>query len=130
VDANRSRHLGDANDGVLDLASGHHHQIVELVDDDDQVGETIETVGVEMTGVVLLPVPADVPYAGVGHQVVAAVHLLHRPLQCVGGLLRIGDDPGEQMRHTVVLTQLHPLGIDHDHPDVVGPCPHEDRCDQ
>src|SRR5690606_16049447 len=32
VDAHRTGHLGDADDGLLDFAARHHHQVVELVD--------------------------------------------------------------------------------------------------
>ena len=35
VDADRAGHLGDAADRVLDVARRDHHQVVELVDDDE-----------------------------------------------------------------------------------------------
>ena len=37
VDAGRARELGDAHDGVLDVARRDHHQVGELVDDHQQV---------------------------------------------------------------------------------------------
>ena len=36
MDSNRSRHLGDAADGVLDVARRDHHEVGELVDDDEE----------------------------------------------------------------------------------------------
>ena len=41
VDADGARHLGDAHDRLLDVARRHHHQVVELVDDDHDVGELL-----------------------------------------------------------------------------------------
>ena len=37
MDAGRSGELGDADDGVLDVARGDHHEVGELVDDHQQV---------------------------------------------------------------------------------------------
>ena len=69
---------------------------------------------IEGARIELLSVAGDVASPGICDQVVAAVHLGHRPLEGVVGLLGIGDDPSEQVGHTVVLTQLDSLGIDHD----------------
>src|SRR4029078_1724490 len=35
VDADGARHLCDAADRLFDVAGGNHHQVVELVDDDE-----------------------------------------------------------------------------------------------
>ena len=42
VDADGARLLGDAGDALLDVAGGDHHQVVELVDDDDDVRQPLE----------------------------------------------------------------------------------------
>src|SRR5207302_4874824 len=42
VDADGAGELGDAADEVLDLAGGDHHQVGELVDDDDDVRQRVE----------------------------------------------------------------------------------------
>ena len=42
VDADGAGLLGDAGDGLLDVAGGDHHQVVELVDDDDDVRQPLE----------------------------------------------------------------------------------------
>ena len=41
VDADGAGHLGDAHDGVLDVAGGHHHEVVELVDHDEDEGQRL-----------------------------------------------------------------------------------------
>ena len=42
VDAGGAGQLGDADDRVLDVARGDHHQVGELVDDDQQVRVRLE----------------------------------------------------------------------------------------
>ena len=62
-------------------------------------------------------------------EVVAAFHFAHCPRQRIGGLLRIGDDGGQQVGHSLVLTHLDPLGIDEDHAHLVWGGAHQDRGD-
>jgi len=69
------------------------------------------------------------PDADLGEELVAHVHLAHGPVERVRGLLRIGHDLGQQVRHVVVLPELDPLGIDQDEPYVVRRRAHEDRRD-
>ena len=46
VDPDRAGLLGDARDALLDVARRDHHQVVELVDDDQDVGKPLEdTIG-------------------------------------------------------------------------------------
>ena len=75
-------------------------------------------------------VAGDVAEADLGEEVVAALHLAHRPGQRVGGLLRVRDHLGEQVRQPVVLAHLDALRVDQDHPHLVGRRAHEDRGDQ
>ena len=67
--------------------------------------------------------------AEVGQVVVAHVHLAHDPGQRLGGLLGVGDDRRDQVRDALVGVQLDPLGVDQDHPHLVGRGPHQDRGD-
>ena len=110
VDTNGPGHLGDADDGLLDLAAGHHHQVVELVDDHDQVGEAIEAFLGQQARIKFLPIADDVAHLGIGQEVVATIHLAHRPLQGLGRLLGVGDHPGEQVGNPVVLPSSTRLG--------------------
>ena len=45
VDAGCAGELRDAHDRVLDLLGGDHHEVGELVDDDDEVGHRLDTLG-------------------------------------------------------------------------------------
>ena len=75
---------------------------------------------VELAAVERRVVAGDVAEADLGEQVVATLHLRHRPAERVGRLLRVGDDLGEQVRQPVVLAHLDPLGVDEDHAHLVG----------
>src|SRR5207237_7079972 len=97
VDADGAGHLGDAADRILHIARRHHHQVVELVDDDDDERQALELdvaagLGLQLTAVVGGVVTGDVASADLGEQVVAALHLVHGPVERVGGLLGIDDD--------------------------------------
>ena len=134
VDAGGTGQLGDAHDRVLDVARGDHHQVGELVDDDQKVRVGLQDpLGARgrhdlavLHGLVEV---VDVLEAEVGEVVVAGVHLLDHPLQRLGGLLGVGDDGGDQVRHALVGGELHALGVDHDHADLVGGGAHQDRGD-
>ena len=41
VDADGAGHLGEAGDGLFDVGAVEHHQVGELVDDDDDVGQRL-----------------------------------------------------------------------------------------
>ena len=129
MDSHGAGHLGDPHDGVLHHPAGHHHEVVQLVDDDHDVREPVEHVLFEAPRVELLAIRFDIADPGVGEQVVAAIHLRHRPLESVRRLLRAGDHTSEQVRHVVVLSELDPLGVDQDQADFVRSRPHEDRCE-
>ena len=58
--------------------------------------------------------------AVLGQQVVAALHLLDRPGQRVGRLLRVDDHRGQQVGKPVVLAELDPLGVHQDQAHLVG----------
>ena len=54
VDADGPGHLGDAHDGVLDVAGRHHHEVVQLVDDDEDEGQGLRRLGLGLqVGLVL-----------------------------------------------------------------------------
>ena len=45
VDADGTGHLGDADDGVLDVAGRHHHEVVQLVDDHEDERQGLRRLG-------------------------------------------------------------------------------------
>ena len=59
---------------------------------------------------------------------VAGIHLLDHPFKRLRGLLRIGDDRGQQMRYARVSGQFHSFRINHDHAHLVRRRPHDHRC--
>ncbi len=141
MDADGPRHLGQPTDRGLDIAGRHHHQVGELVDhhqDERQaqvagglavpVGEAkrcLEVAAVE-GGVVA----GDITEATLRQHVVAALHLLDRPVQGIGRLLGIGDRRREQVGHALVLPHLDPLRIDQDQPHLIRGGTDEDRRDE
>ena len=46
MDADGARHLRQPGDRFLDFVARHHHQVGELVDDDDDEGQRLELVAV------------------------------------------------------------------------------------
>ena len=123
MDADGAGHLREAGDGLLDVGAVEHHQVGQLVDDDDDVGQRL-LVGVveEVVGVVVEELVELVDVADVvgGEQLEAALHLADGVAQGVGGQLGVGDDGGEEVGDALVHAQLDALGIDQDHADLFG----------
>ena len=100
MDADRARLLRQARHRILDVLRRHHHQVGELVDDDDdvdcsgsgtftgspfrQLHRAAIAVDVLQQRVVLI----DVAHAALGEAAVAILHLVHGPDQRVRGELR------------------------------------------
>ena len=142
VDPHRTRLLRNPGDALFDIASGHHHQVVELVDDDDDVLHPLRAfrrltirsnlgagLGLQLAAIEGGVVAGDVAEPDLEQHVVAAVHLLACPLQRVGRLLRVGDRLGEQVGQLVVLAHLNLLGIDQDQLHLVRRGAHQQRRD-
>ena len=139
MDADGARHLRDPTDAGFNVARRDHHQVVELVDHDHDVGNafvtaTAERIGIlgrrQLTGIEATVVPGDVTHPDFGQEVVAHLHLAHRPLERVRGLFRAGDHLGEQMGKAVVLAEFHPFGVHEDQANLVRRAAHQDRRDQ
>ncbi len=128
VNADGARHLRQARDGSFDVLPVEHHQVGQLVDDDDDVGQrTRVLVALRRRGwrcaieeaVVLI----DVAHALCGQHFQAALHLAYGVAQRVRGQLGFGDDGRVQVRHAFVIAQLQPLGIDQDQPHFAAASP-------
>ena len=113
MDARRARQLRQSADGFLHLAGGDHHQIGQLVDDDDDLAHRLF---VRADGVV---VAADVAHAHRLEPLVAVLHLHNRPAQRRARFLRIGHDRHEQVRNAVVDGKLDNLRVDEDEPHLL-----------
>jgi hypothetical protein len=134
VDAGRTGELGDADDRLLDVTRGDHHQVRQLVDDDEQVGvRADDPLGArqrrDLAGLDGLVELVDVLEAERREVVVAGVHLTHDPLEGLGGLLGVGDDRRDEVRDALVGGQLDPLGVHEHETHLIGGGPHEDRGD-
>ena len=130
----RARELRDADDRVLDVARGDHHEVGELVDDDQEVGVRLELALaarrqhdlVVDDGLVEV---VDVAEAERREVVVAHVHLLDDPLQRFGRLLRVRDDGRDEVRDPGVDRELDALRVDEHHAHVGGLGPHQQARD-
>ena len=136
VDARGARLLRQPGDEFLDLLAGHHHEIGQLVDDHDHIGqgrerhrlarlvERAQRVGERRPALRRFghaPVePRDIPHPQARHEAIAPVHLGDTPTQGVGGVAHVGDHRRQQMRDPLVDRQLQHLGIDEDQAHLLG----------
>jgi hypothetical protein len=129
VDTDGAGLLGDADDRALDLLVGHH-QVGQLVDDEDHVGQLARDPRLLLRRrrvqalLELFPrqlvVRRDVAAAGLREQLVPLVHLGARPLQDRRGLGHLGDDRAHQVRDVLELAHLDHLGVDQHQLQLVG----------
>jgi hypothetical protein len=68
----------------------------------------------------LLVEAGDVAHAHLRHDLVAALHLAHDPFEGEHGLLRIGDDRGEEVGDALVDREFEHLRVDHDEAALLG----------
>ena len=123
MNARRARQLGQTADGFLHLARRDHHQIGQLVDDDDNLAHRLF---VRADGVV---VAADVAHTHRLKPLVAVLHLHNRPAQRRARLLRVGHDRHKQMRNAVVNGKLDNLRVDENEPHLLRLCTEDDGVD-
>ena len=121
MDARRSCQLGQTADGFLHLARSHHHQVRQLVHDDDDLGQALRRVRIALFPLLLhlLIIPLQVAHVPVREFLIPVFHLRNAPVQRAGSLLRIGDNRNQKMGDAVVYAQLHHLGIHQDQLDLI-----------
>ena len=134
VDPGSAGQLGDALDRGLHVLRGGHHEVGELVDDDQEVGVGAQLSlgsrqGLDLSGPHCLVEVVDVLETEGGQVVVAGVHLAHHPLQSLGRLLGGGDDRRDEVGDALVDGQLHPLGVHQHHAHLLRRGAHHDRGD-
>ena len=127
--------LSNTGDGLLNVTRRDHHQVVQLIDYHHDEGHVLEIVGIT-AGRWLEPgcgdalvVPADITGTECREQVIAALHLLDRPTQCIRRFARVGHRLGEQVWEALILTHLDLLRVDQDQAHLVWRGPHEQRGD-
>ncbi|CAB5005208.1 unannotated protein [freshwater metagenome] len=85
--------------------------------------------GCQLAAFVGRVVTGDIAEADLEQQVVPTVHLLARPTQRIGRLLRVRDRFRQQVRRTVVLPHLDLLGVDQDQAHLIRRGAHQQRRD-
>ena len=113
VDPRSARELRDAGDRFLHLDRRGHHEVRELVDDDDDVRDPV------LSGPRLV-VALDVARGRAREEPVAPVHLADRPVERVEDLVVVRDDRHDEVRDAVEGGELDALGVGEDDPDLVG----------
>ena len=134
MDSRGSSELRDSNDGVFDVTRRDHHEVCELVDDDEQIRILAKNAFASRRnldralgdGTVVI---VDVFEAERVQVVVAHVHLFDDPLQRLGRLLGVRDDGRDEVRDSLIRRELDALGVDENHANF-GRCRfHEQRRD-
>ena len=149
MDAGGAGELGEAGDARLDLGGRDHHEVGELVDDGDDVGQPVGNLDVlrrerinagegalgvggeeRLGGGLLAGVEADdVADIDLREDLVALLHLAEQPLERGRHFLGLGDDRDQHVRQRIENLQLHDLRIHHDHAHVFRGRAVEDRAD-
>ena len=104
MDTRRASELGDADNRSLDVLASHHHEIGELVDDDDEIrhlGRRI-VVMLEYSRRLLLIERRDLADPQALKHLEAPLHFGHRPLQGARRLLGLRHDGNIQVRQPIV----------------------------
>ena len=128
VHAGRARLLRDAADRGLDLLGRDHHEVGQLVDDDDDLGQDLvgfgrAALGLGGLGLLLAHegvIVLQLAHLAVRKQLVAPLHLAHRPVERTRRLLGIGHDRDEQMGDAVVVAELDHFGVHHNQAHFLG----------
>ena len=119
MNSHRSRHLRQASDGFFHVAGIKHHQVRQLVNDDDDVGNRLliaafgkqaRSIAVVKQAIVLINI-SDTFFR---EKLQAAFHLADGIAQGIGCQLRLSDDWCVKVRHAFVVAQFKPFGI-HEH---------------
>ena len=120
--------LRDAADRGFDLLGGDHHQVGQLVDDNDNLRQylillrcaALLLLGLGALGAHQVVITDQIAHLMVGEQLVAAFHLADRPVERTRRLFRVGHDRNQQVRDAVIVAQLDHLGVDHNQAHLFG----------
>ena len=153
VDARRARLLREALDQEFDFLARRHHQVGQFVDDHHDLRQRLvfelfllidrlaglrviarldlapERLALGFGRAHLVVEAGEAAHANRGHLPIAVLHRLDGPFQRADRLGGIGDDRRQQMRDVVIHRQFQHLGVDHDHPALLGRQPVEQRQD-
>ena len=102
--------LGKPDQVLLDFESAGHHQVGQFVNYQQQKRHGFFCLGV---------IAADVPHPALFHLFVTPEHFLHQALEGGVDLFHVDDYRHDQVRNAVEGGKFHPLGIDHQHTQLV-----------
>ena len=120
-----TRHLRETDDGILHLARRRHHQVGQLVDDNQDQRHRLQGVALGCCRVV----GGQIAHIVFRKHLIPAQHFGHRPAERTGRLARIGDHRHQQMRDTVVNAEFHLLRVNQQHTHLLGGCAVKDTLD-
>ena len=120
VDPGGPAHLGQPHQGMFHFGPADHHQVGQFVHNQHDEGQGVFGLGV---------VAGNVAGVDFRHLLVAAVHFPHQAFQHGADFIHIGDDRQDQMGDAVERRQFHLLGVNHQHPQLVGRLGHQERGD-
>ena len=132
VNTRRTRQLRNTNNRLFHVTRGDHHQVGELVNNHQQVRVLVHRalatgIGLNFTLTHRLVEVVHVLVAVVGEVVVAGIHLTNHPLKSLSSLLRVRNDGRNQVRNTLIGSQLHTLRVNHHQAHLVRGCTHQNR---
>lgn len=108
-------------DGVFDILARDHHEVGELVNDDDDERHLIGMISVLVGKLALLNhlvVEADVLGTDAFEDLESALHLGNSPLKGARSLFGLGDWRNEEMRDAVVKRHFDALRVNENHADL------------
>src|SRR5208282_1738481 len=119
MNADGSRHLRQPGDGLFHIVAIEHHQISQLVDDDDDLWNGSFIGGrflAEEAGRVVeqAVIAVNVADAFRGEQFKPALHFADGVAQRIGGEFRFGDDGRIEVRNAFVIAEFEALRV-HQH---------------
>ena len=130
--ANGSGQLGDAHDRIFNVAWSHDHEVGKLINDDQQVWVRLHHAVGALFGSQSASHDCAVEVVYVleperGEVVIASIHLFDHPLKRFGGLLGVGDDWRDEVRHTLIGGKLDALRVNQYQTNLGGLSAHQNR---
>ena len=127
--------LCQTTDRILNIIGSYHHQICQLVYDNDDLWHFLRFVLSRkiLNGLYLLIITFHISDTVLLEGLITFHHFRNCPVKCTGCFLRIRYNRNQQMRYSIVHAQLYYFRIDHDQFYFVRFCfvqnTHNDRID-
>ena len=123
MDSGSSCKLCQTADGFLHLSRGNHHQISQLVHNNNDLGKLVRRRRIPFRPLFfhLFIVALQIPDVVIRKLLIAICHFGHTPVQSGRRLLGIRNHGNQQMGNTVINTQLHHLRVNQDQLYLIGP---------